>query len=78
VIDMVITVKDIDRIAERWDHDNWDQHERAFARQWMTQAQEDIRDLVELVRELQGAIDEAKRVADEIEDVVDERETPPG
>lgn len=65
---MVITVKDIDRIAERWDKDQWDAHERAFARQWMQQAQEDIRDLVELVRELQAALDDVQDVADRIEE----------
>lgn len=48
---MALTQKEIDQIAERWNQSNWDDHEKAFARQWMTQAQIDVATLVDALRE---------------------------
>ena len=62
---MALTRTDIDQIAERWDKTNWDKHEQAFARQWMTQAQDDIRALVAALRDLHV---DAQNLADDVQD----------
>lgn len=50
---MALTQREIDQIAQRWSASDWDDHEKAFARQWMTQAQEDVAKLVAALREAQ-------------------------
>lgn len=51
---MALTQKEIDQIAERWSSKAWNDHEQAFARQWMTQAQNDVATLVSSLREAQN------------------------
>ncbi len=49
---MALSIKDIDTIIERWDEEQWENHWRAFDRQWMEQARQDIADLVTHIREM--------------------------
>lgn len=60
---LALTQKQIDQIAERWSATAWDEHEKAFARQWMTQAQEDV---ATLVADLRLALTGAKALFDAI------------
>lgn len=64
----VLTQSQIDQIAERWSSRAWDEHEKAFARQWMRQAQEDI---ALLVGDLRAAQQGAKALYDAITKTVD-------
>lgn len=58
----ILTAKQIDGISTRWHKQDWDVHEGAFARQWMTQAQEDIDALVIHIREIEVlSVDLAKK-----------------
>lgn len=68
---MALTQKEINKIAERWSTSNWEEHEKAFARQWMTQAQDDVAVLVEALRE---ARDGAERLWRSISRTVDDIE----
>lgn len=67
----VLTQKEIDQIAERWSARAWDDHEQAFARQWMKQAQEDI---ALLVGDLRAAQEGARQLYIAITKTVDDIE----